>query len=155
MSKREPEWASPMSKKGTKESLQDVLGGGSSIDSTNPLPVVLPEACPIPVTTGLIERGYIFNTAIEADIFLFVPWIANTSDTPKTFRIYACFADAGVLTVMRRRDVAMVTEDLNGGMNLTAYASYTFDIILGSEDLITIQFGADTMALTLLVVEVS
>ena len=39
MATREAQWASPMSKKGTIEAIQDALGGGANISAANPLPV--------------------------------------------------------------------------------------------------------------------
>lgn len=102
---------------------------------------------------GLISKGSVFEESVTADTDIFDPDLEPTN-SPTTFRIYACFDANGVLSVARTTDEGTVTELLNGGAKLNADAAYIFDIIVESGESINIQYSVNTTALTLKVLEV-
>ncbi len=98
-------------------------------------------------------KGSVFDTAVVADINIFSSDIEPIY-TPTTFRIYACFDDAGVLTVMRTVGVDTFSEELNGGGALAANSAYTFDIVVEIGDSINIWYSVGATCKSLKVVEV-
>lgn len=98
-------------------------------------------------------KGSVFNTAVVANTNIFSSDITATH-SPTNFRIYACFDDAGVLTVMRTVGVHTVQEELNGGGALAVDAAYTFDIVVEIGDSINIQYSVGATCIALKVLEV-
>lgn len=101
-----------------------------------------------------ILKGSKFNENITLDIDIFDSDLDPTY-SPTTFRIYAAFVAAGVLTVMRKRGAVTVSEQLNGGVALATNSAHMFDIVLENNESLNIQYGATTLCLSLKVVEVS
>ena len=118
------------------------------------------------IITGTVEavisvpvlKGEAFNKAVGANKDIFTSALIPTR-SPTTFRIYACFDTAGVLTVRRTRGTTppvTVSEQLNGGGNLNANAAYTFDIVVQkpSQERINLRHSAGATILYLTVTEV-
>ena len=101
-----------------------------------------------------IPKGSVFNTPISANTDIFSQSLEPTY-TPCVFRIYACFAASGVLTVRRTKDGVTVSEQLNSGTALTANAAYLFDIIVDEGETINLRYSVNATCLKLSVVEVS
>jgi len=76
------------------------------------------------------------------------------TESPTTFRIYASFTAGGVLTVRRTVGATTISENLNGGANLAANASYFFDIAVHYGEEINIRYSVGTQCLSLKVWEV-
>lgn len=100
-----------------------------------------------------IIKGSVFNDSVTADTDIFDPALSPTN-TPTTFRIYACFDTAGILTVRRTKDAATVSEQLNSGANLTANAPYMEDIIVETGETINLRYSLAATALCLKIIEV-
>lgn len=100
-----------------------------------------------------IPKGSVFNTAINANTNIFSMNLVPTY-SPTTFRIYACFSVAGVLTIRRTSGTTTISEQLNAGVALAANASYMFDFLVESGETINIQYSINATLLTLKVVEV-
>ena len=101
----------------------------------------------------LVLKGSIFNTAVMGNTNIFASNLSPTN-SPTTFRIYACFDTDGVLTVRRTRVATTVSEQLNAGTALNASAAYMFDVTLESGETINLQYSVDATALKLAVYEV-
>ena len=118
------------------------------------LPLLVPPATVqiteiIPVTKGLV-----FNQAVGAGVDMFATALSPTN-SPTTFRIYACFDTLGVLTMRRTRAGATVSEQLNSGTALNANAAYIFDIIVQAGETLNLRHSAGAQILYLKVVEVA
>ena len=100
-----------------------------------------------------ITKAIVFNTAVGAATDIFTNALSPLS-SPTTFRIYACFDTAGILTVRRTRGGATVSEQLNNGVNLAANAAYMFDILVENGETINLQHSAGAQILYLKVEEV-
>jgi hypothetical protein len=100
-----------------------------------------------------ILKGSIFNTSVTANTNIFSSDLSPTN-SPTTFRIYACFDTSGILTVRRTKAGVTVGEQLNAGNSLTANAAHVFDILLESSETINIQYSVNATALKLAVYEV-
>jgi hypothetical protein len=100
-----------------------------------------------------ILKGSIFNTSVTANTNVFSSDLSPTN-SPTTFRIYACFDTGGVLTVRRTKAGVTVGEQLNGGTALTVNAAYIFDIMVESGETINLQYSVNATALKLAVYEV-
>jgi len=101
-----------------------------------------------------ILKGSVFNTSITANTNIFSSDL-TPSNSPTTFRIYACFNASGVLSVVRTKGGTTVTENLNSGGALSANASYMFDIIVESGESINLRYSVNATALVLKVIEVT
>ena len=99
------------------------------------------------------SKGSIYDQAVLAGTDIFAPDLEPT-ESPTTFRIYACFDTGGVLTVRRTVGATTVPENLNGGANLTAGASYFFDVAVSYGEKINLQYNIDAQCLSLKVWEV-
>jgi hypothetical protein len=100
-----------------------------------------------------VLKGEVFNEAVGAGADIFDADLTPTY-SPTTFRIYAAFDGAAVLSVTRTRAEATVTEQLNAGAALIANCAYAFDIVVTTGDSINLQYGGAHTALTLKVVEI-
>ena len=60
------------------------------------------------------------------------------------FRTYACFDTIGTLSVIVSNGSTTVTENLNGGSNLTAGSAYMFDIPCFADETINFQHSASS-----------
>jgi hypothetical protein len=100
------------------------------------------------------SKGVIFNTAITANANIFASALTPTY-TPCIFRIYCCFSASGVLSVRRTKAGVTVSEQLNSGTALIANAAYAFDIIVGVDETINLQYSVNATCLCLEVIEVS
>jgi len=98
-------------------------------------------------------KGSKYDQPVLAGTDIFATDLEPT-ESPTTFRIYACFTAGGVLTVIRTVGAATVPEDLNGGANLAAGASYFFDIAVHYGEEINLQYSVPTQCLSLKVWEV-
>jgi len=94
-----------------------------------------------------------YNQAVLVTTNIFATNLEPT-ESPTTFRIYACFTAGGVLTVIRTVGANTVYEDLNGGANLAAGASYFFDIAVHYGEEINLYYSVPTQCLSLKVWEV-
>lgn len=75
-----------------------------------------------------IFRANKFNTNLpETGTTILTASIKNTNN-PGMLRIYICLSIAGVVSIRRTSGGATVSEQLNGGVALTAGAAYTFYI---------------------------
>lgn len=104
--------------------------------------------------TKALFKGSVFDEAVVANTDIFDSDLEPTGLTT-TFRIYACFDAASVLTVRRTSGATTVSEQLNSGVNLTANAAYMFDIIVRSGEAINLRYGANATCFCLKVVEVT
>ena len=100
-----------------------------------------------------IAKGSVFNTAITADTDIFSDDF-TPAVTPTTFRIYATFDVAGVLSIRRTKSGVTVTEQLNAGVTLAANAAYIFDIFVEYDESINIRYSVDANCIVLKVLEV-
>jgi len=100
-----------------------------------------------------VLKGQVFNTAVGAGVNIFATDLTPTYN-PTTFRIYAAFDGAAVLSVARTRAGVTVAEQLNAGVALTANCAYAFDIVVSTGDGINLQYGGAHTALTIKVVEI-
>jgi len=100
-----------------------------------------------------LPKGSVFNEAVTANTNIFASDLSPTN-TPTTFRIYACFDASGVLTVRRTKNATTVSEQLNAGTALTANVAYIFDIIVEAGETINLQYSVNATALKLAVLEV-
>lgn len=100
----------------------------------------------------LILKDSKFNTSVTADTNIFSSDL-EPSYSITLFRIYACFSVAGVLSVKRTKSGVTVTEKLNNTNQLTADASYSFDIVVESGETINLQYSATATARKLSVTE--
>jgi len=100
-----------------------------------------------------ILKGSVFNTSVTANTNIFSSDLSPTN-SPTTFRIYACFDASGVLSVVRTKDGVTVTEQLNDGSALVANGAYMFDIIVESGETINFQYSVNATAIVLKVVEI-
>jgi hypothetical protein len=98
-------------------------------------------------------KGQVFNTVVGAGADIFTTALTPTN-SPTTFRIYAAFNGAAVLSVTRTRSGATVTEQLNAGAALAANCAYAFDIIVTTGDSINLQYAGAHTALAIKVVEI-
>ena len=102
-----------------------------------------------------IVRFEAHNDAVLANTDIIAAAIGLTNDsTPGIFRIQVCFNIASTLTVRRTNTAVTVSEVLNTGVNLTANALYTFDVIVAADDTINIQYGINATALSIKIVEI-
>jgi len=101
---------------------------------------------------GLL-KGQVFNTAVGAGVDIFSSDLTPTYN-PTTFRIYAAFDGAAVLSVARTRAGVTVAEQLNAGVALAANCAYAFDIVVSTGDSINLQYAGAHTALTIKVVEI-
>ena len=58
------------------------------------------------------------------------------------FHIYVCMSNAGVLTLKKTASSTTVSEDLFGGVSLTAGSSYLFTIAAASGETINLAYSA-------------
>ena len=98
-------------------------------------------------------QGRVFETAILAAANIFTPGLSPVA-SPVTFRIYACFNMAGILSITRTVGTVTTTEILNAGNALVAQCAYMFDILVSTGDVINLQYSAAGLCHTLIVVEV-
>jgi hypothetical protein len=100
-----------------------------------------------------ILKGSVFNTSVNANTNIFASDLSPTN-SPTTFRIYACFSVSGVLTVRRTKAGTTVSEQLNGGNALTANAAYMFDVPVESDETVNVQYSVNATALKLAILEI-
>jgi hypothetical protein len=100
-----------------------------------------------------ILKGSVFNTSVNANTNIFASDLSPTN-SPTTFRIYACFSASGVLTVRRTKAGTTVSEQLNGGNALTANAAYMFDVPVESDETVNVQYSVNATALKLAILEI-
>jgi len=166
----EEEWASPLSKKGMKEAIQDVLGGGGDIDAANPLQVslganpnisILHDGSAVSSTNPLSVRSAGLGTLIVSHHNVNVVGGTNilgeaiqTSQTvPVTWRVYAVFQQAGIFAMRRIVGGNTYTERFNAGANLGVRAIHSQDVIIQPGDRIQFVYNIATIMDTLIVVE--
>jgi hypothetical protein len=100
-----------------------------------------------------ILKGSAFNASVTANTNIFSSDLTPTN-SPTTFRIYACLNTSGVLTVRRTRGGTTVSELLNGGSALYANAAYMFDVPVESGEAVNVQYSVNATAVSLKVLEV-
>jgi hypothetical protein len=101
-----------------------------------------------------ILKGSLFNAAVSAGANIFGSDLTPTY-SPATFRIYACFDAAGVLSVARMKGGTTVVEQLNAGSALNANAAYMFDVLVEAGESVNLRYSVAATALCLKVVEVA
>jgi len=101
-----------------------------------------------------LVKGFVFNTAVGAGADIFATPLSPTN-SPATFRIYACFDAGGIFTVRRTRNAVTVSEELNSGVALNANAAYIFDIIVQEGDTINLRHSVGATILYLIVIEIA
>jgi len=101
-----------------------------------------------------ITKASVFNTAVTANTDI-LPSDLSPTRNPATFRIYACFSVAGVLTVRRTSGGVTVSEQLNAGAALAANAAYMFDIIVERGETINLQYSVNATCICLKVIEIA
>jgi hypothetical protein len=103
-------------------------------------------------------KGTIFNGSITAftDIFQnnLRPSLAKYGN-PSYFRIFACFDNDGVLSVVKIKNDVPVTIQLNSGNPLKANCLYAFDIVIDYEESINLRYSANATAIELKVLEIA
>lgn len=99
------------------------------------------------------SKGSVYNQAVLANTDIFATDLEPT-ESPTTFRIYAGFTAGGVLTVRRTVGATTVSENLNGGANLAANASYFFDIAVHYGEEINLRYSVGATCMSLKVWEV-
>jgi hypothetical protein len=104
--------------------------------------------------TGASLKGKIINTSIAANTNFFGSNLAPSA-SPVIFRINVTMNTAGVLTVRRTDGATTVSEQLNGGSNLIANASYIFDTIVATGQTINLQYSTSATIVSCIVVETS
>ena len=103
--------------------------------------------------TTVVSKATVFNTLVTADTAIFASALSPTN-VPCTFRIYACFAGAGVLTARRTSGGVSVSEEINSGNALTANAAYIFDIVVDSRETLNLRYSLSTTAIKVSVIEI-
>ena len=98
-------------------------------------------------------KDSVYNQPVLANTDIFATDLEPT-ESPTSFRIYACFLAGGVLTVRRTVGATTVSENLNGGANLAANASYFFDIAISYGEEINLRYSVGATCLSLKVWEV-
>jgi len=79
----------------------------------------------------------------------------EATNSPATFRVYACFDSAGVLSIVRKAlGKAAIVENLNNGTALVANAKFKEDFGVEKGQTIAIQYSVSCNCLYLLVLEV-
>lgn len=113
----------------------------------------------LPGLAASILKGSVFNTPVAGATNIFAADLTPTN-SPRTFRIYAVFNAAGILSVQRTRanpapppPTITVAEQLNSGVALTANASYMFDIKVRTGDSLNLQYSVPATILSLMVTE--
>jgi hypothetical protein len=109
----------------------------------------------IPNLSDYLEQkllASVFNTSITANTNILSQGIAPTR-SPVIFRIYATFDASGVLSVVRTKGTTTVSELLNSGSPLNAYAAHIFDIIVEQGETINLRYSVNATCLVLKVVE--
>jgi hypothetical protein len=103
-------------------------------------------------------KGAIFNSSITAyaDIFQnnLRPSLAKYGN-PSYFRIFACFDNDGVLSLVKIKDNVPVTIQLNSGNPLRANCLFAFDVIIDYEESINLKYSADATIIELKVLEIA
>jgi len=99
------------------------------------------------------SKDSIYDQPVLATTDIFTTDLEPT-ESPTTFRIYACFTAGGVLTVIRTVGADTVLENLNGGANLAAGASYFFDIAVSYGEKINLYYSVPTQCRSLKIWEV-
>jgi hypothetical protein len=100
-----------------------------------------------------IAKAAIFNTALPAAEANWLGADITPTNSPSYLRIYVCVSVAGVLRVARTQGATTVTENLNGGTNLTAGAAYMFDVPWRSGDSINIKYSVTTGTIYRLIID--
>lgn len=100
-----------------------------------------------------ITISSIFNQQVTANTDI-LPSYVEPNYSPTVFRIYACFNQSGILSVVRQFNNTTVNEILNSGINLNANCSYIFDIIVEDGESINLKYSVNATALCLKIVEV-
>jgi hypothetical protein len=91
----------------------------------------------------LVNRAYVYNTASPAsDANILTTSLGPLGSAHRYLRIYACFSVAGKLTARVTVGAATVVETLNNDTNLTAGASYLFDIPIHTGETINFRYSA-------------
>ena len=101
----------------------------------------------------VLLKGRIINTAAPAaDANIFSTGI-SVSEYSSTLRVYACFSNAGVLSVYRTIGAVNLAEKLNSGDVLIANSAYTFSIPVQSDSLVNFRYSAAAGTIVTLIVE--
>jgi len=98
-------------------------------------------------------KASLFNQSVTANTNFFASYLIPASP-PCTFRIFACFDTAGVLSVVKRVGTAEVEMYLNSGVALSERCLYAFDIAVASGEEINFKYSVDATALDVKVLEI-
>jgi hypothetical protein len=106
-------------------------------------------------------KGYlkesIFNSNITADTDIFPndlkPSLAKYGN-PSYFRIFACFDDSGVLSVVKTKDGVPIVMQLNSGNPLNANCLFAFDIVMDYEESMNLRYSVNATVKELKVLEI-
>lgn len=89
-----------------------------------------------------IAKASIINTALPSAEYGLLTTSITPTNTPSYIRIYVCISVGGVLRIARTVSTTTVVENLNGGIALTASASYLFTVPYRVGDSINIRYSA-------------
>jgi len=98
-------------------------------------------------------KASLFNQFITANTNFFASYLTPASP-PCTFRIFACFDVAGVLSVVKKVGDVEVEMQLNGGSTLSANCLYAFDVVVAEGEEINFRYSVDATALDVKVLEI-
>ena len=88
-----------------------------------------------------IAKAELFNTAMAAAEDDWLPAAITPTNSPSYLRVYVCTDTDGILRVARTIGGVTITENLNGGNNLNAGASYMFTVPWRSGDEINLRYS--------------
>jgi len=98
-------------------------------------------------------KGSLFNQSVTANTNFFASYLTPASP-PCTFRVFACFNTAGVLSVVKRVGATEVVMQLNAGASLSANCLYAFDVAVAEGEEINFKYSVDATALDVKVLEI-
>ncbi len=88
-----------------------------------------------------IAKASVFNTALPAAEADLLAADISPTNSPSYMRVYICVSVSGVLRVERVQSTVEVTENLNGGVALSAGAAYMFDVPWRSGDTVNLVYS--------------
>jgi len=100
-----------------------------------------------------IAKAAVYNTALPAAEANWLGSDITPTNSPSYIRVYVCVSVAGILRVARTIGGTTLTEDLNGGSNLTANAAYMFTVPWRTGDGVNIRYSVTTGTIKRLLID--